>query len=90
MPFKPGAVRKERTSFFSSRWDKSWQIFDHYWTPKNIEKWWLSETWEFVFIGEVPFDIAENMFVWEHAAKTMSMKQLRSKLFWKKQRALRG
>ena len=75
--------------YFSSRWDKSWQIFDHYWVKNDLTKWWTSKTWEYVFVGEVPYDIEAGEFVWEHAAKTMNFRQLKGRRWRQLQAAKR-
>ena len=52
------AWRKRGTDlYFSSRWDNSHQVYDHFWTPKSIGSWWESMTWDYVFVQEVGFDL---------------------------------
>ena len=53
--------------YFSSRWDNDSQIYDHFHTPKTIQEWWSSRPWEYVFIQELPYDLARAEFVWDNA-----------------------
>ena len=53
--------------YFSSRWDNTWQTYDQYHTPKNINEWWSTAPHDWVFVGEVPYHIATEVFVWAEA-----------------------
>ena len=63
--------------YFSSRWDDSCQIYDWYWTPKNMAEWsWKTREWEWVYIQELPFDEEKEDFVWA-VAKNRTNKKLK-------------
>ena len=67
--------------YFSSRWDNSHQVYDHFWTPKDIGSWWESETWDYVFVQEVGFHLVFGDFEWA-GTKTPSAKTLLNKCYW--------
>ena len=39
--------------YCSTRWDSEFQIYDLYWTPRPMHGWWLSKTYDWVFIQEL-------------------------------------
>ena len=44
--------------YFSSRWDSTYQIY-----AKNIDRWWSTAPWEWVYIQEVPYDVGRQEFM---------------------------
>ena len=70
--------------YFSFRWDNDEQIDDHFFTPKNVDCWWATAEWEWIFVQEVPFDLTRQEFIWSPNAKAPpSGKTLKNKLYWK-------
>ena len=50
--------------YFSSRWDRTCQIYDHYHTCRSLGTWWLTVPWDWVFIQELPYDLRTHKFDW--------------------------
>ena len=69
--------------YCSSRWNEECMIYDLYWTPKSIGHWWESKTYDWVWIQEIPFDLAKGEFVWSEA-KTIKYKKLRATRWFQK------
>ena len=83
------AWRKSGTDvYLSSWWDSEWQIYDHYWTPKNIGSWWESKKYDWVFVQEIPYDLRSEEFVWDRSLDP-SAKTLRTQHWRQKTRAQR-
>ena len=52
---------------------------------KNLEEWWLTAPWEWVFVQEVPFDMTLREFDWD-GAKSPTQKELHTKRYWNKKK----
>ena len=72
--------KKGTDVYFSSRWDNWYQIFDWYWTPKNMAAYsWQTRPWEWVFVQELPYDEWAKDFVWSKVKdKNRNFKKLRA------------
>ena len=71
--------------YFSSRWDNKWQIYDHFYTTKNMDTWWQTLPWEWVFIQEIPYNEETGEFVWV-GTKSLTPKELKNKRWWQRVR----
>ena len=80
----PSWGRKKGTDVYcSSRWDEDYQIYDLYWTPKNITQWWDSKSYDWVFIQELPYDLRMDDFIWSQALNPTA-KMLKKKHWFQK------
>ena len=76
--------------YSSSRWTGTSQIYDHYWTPKNMAEWsWKTREWEWVYPQELPLDKKTEDFVWDDAKNTTS-KKLNKKRYQQKAKFFEG
>ena len=75
--------KKGTDVYLSSRWDGTYQIYDLYWTPKNITQWWQSKKYDWVFIQELPYDLRMDDFVWSQATNPTA-KMLKKKHWFQK------
>ena len=79
LAFPAWGGKKGTDVYFSSRWDNSWQIYDHFHTPKSVDEWWTTAPWQYVFIQEVPYDLRRQEFVWDGAKNLPPSKKLAKK-----------
>ena len=77
--FPAWGVKTGTDVYFSSRWDNSWQIYDHFHTPKNIDVWWKTPPWQWVFVQEVPLDVRTQELDWADAKNLPSPNKMRKK-----------
>ena len=74
--------------YCSSRWDDNYQIYDLYWTPKSIGRWWESKTYDWVFVQELPYDLRRQEFIWSESVNPTA-KKLKSQHWAQKMRHMR-
>ena len=82
----PSWIKTGTDVHFSSRWDEGFQIYDLFWTPKTVDLWWQTKTWEYVFVQEIPWSESTGGFVFEEA-KSISMEELRKRAFFQRLKA---
>ena len=54
----------ERHRLLLQQWDEKFQTYELYWTPRPIHERWLSKSYAWVFIQELPWDKNKEDFVW--------------------------
>ena len=81
----PAWHKKGCDVYFSSRWDNKCQIYDHFYTTKNMDTWWQTLPWEWVFIQEIPYNEETGEFVWV-GTKSLTPKELKNKRWWQRVR----
>ena len=79
MAFPAWGAKNGTDVYLSSRWGRDWQIYDHFVTCKNIEVWWQSAPWDWIFIQEVPFSKTKDDFDWDNAKRPPASKELHKK-----------
>ena len=70
--------------YFSSRWDATHQMYDHYYTSKNIGLWWTTKPWEWLFIQELPYNLTTEDFEWAQAKPFPTGKWLKNQKYRQK------
>ena len=79
----------ERHRLLLQQWDEKFQTYELYWTPRPIHERWLSKSYAWVFIQELPWDKNKEDFVWTELGTHATKRELKYQRFVQKMQFLK-